>query len=59
MGWQWHQLDHMRIIRTSLQKIIMPEPHHSIFKDWMLFLTPKQQCQCTEGTNKLLTIICT
>jgi len=19
MGWQWHQLDHMQIIRTSLQ----------------------------------------
>jgi len=27
MGWQWHHLDHMQIICTSLQ----PVPHHSVF----------------------------
>jgi len=33
MGWQWHQLDHMQIICTSLQT-----NNHSIFTDRMLFL---------------------
>ena len=28
-------------------------PHHSIFTGRMLFLTPNQQCQSTEGTNNL------
>jgi len=27
----------------------MPVPHHSIFTGQMLFLTPNQQCQSTEG----------
>jgi len=31
MGWQWHQLNHMQAIRTSLQKITTPAPHHSDF----------------------------
>jgi len=30
MGWQWHQLDYVQIICTSLQTI-MPVPHHSDF----------------------------
>jgi len=38
MGWQWHQLDHMQIICTSLQI-----PHQSIFTGQMLFLTPNRQ----------------
>ena len=49
MGWQWHQLDHMQIICTSLQTDTTPVPHHSVFTGRMLFLTPKQQCQTTEG----------
>jgi len=41
MGWQWHQLDHMQIICTSLQT----DNHAStsslnFFTDRMLFLTP-------------------
>ena len=47
LGWQWHQLDHMQTICTSLQ---VPTPHHSIFTGQMLFLMPNQQCQSTEGT---------
>jgi len=48
--WQWHQLDHMQIICTSLQT----DNHASTssldsFTDWMLFLMPNQQCQSTEG----------
>jgi len=31
----------------------VPAPHHWIFTDWMLFLTPNQQCQGTEGKNKV------
>ena len=27
-----------------------PAPHHSIFTGRMLFLTPNQQCQSTEGS---------
>jgi len=31
------------------KQIAMPTPHHSIFIGWMLFLTPNQQCQSSEG----------
>ena len=46
MGWQWHQLNHMQAICTSLQKITTPAPHTQ-----MLFLTPNQQHQSTEGNQ--------
>jgi len=51
IGWQWHQMDHMQIICTSLQRdnqkkeSTMPAPHHSIFIGRTLFLTPSEQCQ--------------
>jgi len=32
------------------RQITTPAPHHSIFTGWMLFLTPSQQCQSTEGS---------
>jgi len=52
MGWQWHQLDHMQIICTSLQT----DNHTStsslrLFTGWMLFLTPNQQHQSTAEKN--------
>ena len=31
------------------RQITTPTPHHSIFTGRMLFLTPNQQCQSTEG----------
>jgi len=31
MGWQWHQLDHMQTIYTSLQIKTMPAHHDSTF----------------------------
>ena len=31
------------------RQITTPTPHRSIFTCQMLFLTPSQQCQCTEG----------
>ena len=50
MGYQWHQLNHMQAICTSLwQKI---QRHHlisQIFTGWMFFLTPNQQRQSTES----------
>jgi len=50
MEWQWHQLDHMQIICTSL-----PTDKHTgtlsvNFCSQMLFLMPNQQCQSTEGS---------
>ena len=33
------------------RQITTPTPHHSIFTRRMLILTPKQQCQSTEGRN--------
>jgi len=47
MRWQWHQLDHMQIIWTSLQT----DNHATqVFTGRMHFLPPNQQCQSTEGT---------
>jgi len=53
MGWQRHQLDHMQVICTLLQK----DNHAStaslsFFTGWMLFLFPNQQRQSTEGLTK-------
>jgi len=38
-GMQCHQLDYYAT----------PTPHHSMFTGQVLFLTPNQQCQSTEG----------
>ena len=52
MGWQWHQLDHMQIIWTSLQKDNHASTcHHSVFTGRMPFLPPNQQRQSTEGIH--------
>jgi len=50
MGWQWHQLNHMQIICTSLQS----DNHTSttslkFFTGRMCFLLPNQQHQNAEG----------
>jgi len=50
MSWQWHHLDYMQIICTSLHT----DNHASnsslnFFTGRMLFLTPNQQCQSTES----------
>jgi len=52
-GWHWHQLDHMQITCTLLQIVTMPTSHQSdFFTGRMLFLTPDQQCQSTEGKKQ-------
>jgi len=43
---QWHQLDHMQTICTSLHKD--NDLITQFFTGRMLFLTPNQQCQNTE-----------
>jgi len=64
---QWHQLDHMQTICTSLQtarkqrqwgfgmqwhhQVATPRTHHSIFTGWMLFPTPNQQRQTTTSNK--------
>jgi len=46
---QWHQLDHMQTICTSLQTNNHINTLILIFTGRMLFLTPNQQCRSTEG----------
>ena len=50
MGWQWHQLDYMQIIGTSLQTDNHASTSPLSFTGWMPFLLPNQQCQRTEDT---------
>ena len=52
MGWQWHQVDHMQIICTSLQtdNHASTSPLSFYRRGRMLFLTPNQQCQSNEGS---------
>ena len=59
MRWQWHQLDHMQIICTSLQT----DNHAStstlsFFYSRMPFLPPNQQWQSTEGIVTWLPVAC-
>jgi len=50
MAWQWHQLDHMQIICTSLQTDIhISTSSLKYFTGQMLFMMTNQQCQSTEG----------
>jgi len=53
---QWHQLDYMQTICTSLQT-----DNHTVtlpldFYGRMLFLTPNKQCQSTEGNTVILNV---
>ena len=49
---QWHQLDHMQAICSSLQT----DNHTNTSSiQFLLFLTSNQQCQSTEGNATLLT----
>jgi len=51
MEWQWHQLDHMQIICTSLQTDNHASTSSLNFTGRMIFLTLNQQCQITEGKS--------
>jgi len=54
---QWHQLDYTQSTPRSRQ-ITTPTPHHSIFTGWVLFLTPNQRRQITEGNGFLQQTVC-
>ena len=51
LGMQWHQLDHMQTICTSLQRDNQPHQHPitQFFTGRMLFLMPNQQSQSNGG----------
>ena len=51
MGWQWHQLDHMEIICTSLQTDNHASTSPLSFYRQMPFLPFNQQRQSTEGST--------
>jgi len=40
-------------ISRTICKSLTPAPRHSFFTGWMLFLTPNQQHQSTEGSMPL------
>jgi len=52
MGWQWHRLDHYAN-RLHLAADGEARQHRitQSFRGRMLFLTPNQQCQSTEGSQ--------
>jgi len=50
MGRQWHQLGHIQVICTSLKTDNDANMLSlNFFTGQILFLTPNQQCQSTEG----------
>jgi len=53
LGWQWHQLDRMQTICTSLQTDNHTNTSslnvYRLANRLALFLMPKQQCQSTES----------
>jgi len=54
IGWQWHQLNHMQVICTSLQTYNHANTSSlSFFTGQMLFVPPNQQHQhhSTKGKN--------
>ena len=55
MVWQWHELDHMQIICTSLQTDNMPAPHQSIFfTGRMFFLTLTNSVKAHAGNQQTI-----
>jgi len=48
LGWQWHQLDRMQTICSSLQTDNHTNTSSLNFTGRMLFLTLNQQCQSTD-----------
>ena len=48
---QWHELDYMQTICTTLQTDNHTNPSSLNFTGRILFLTPNQQCQSTEDVS--------
>jgi len=51
IGWQWHQLDHMQIICTSLQT----DNHATVFTGRTPFLSPTNSVKALKAHVSLLT----
>ena len=56
LGQQWHQLDHMQTICTSLQTDNHTNTSSLVFTGRMPFLTSNQQRQSSESTDQLIII---
>jgi len=57
-GWQWHQLDHMQTICTSLQTDNHTNTSSlNFYRPDALFLMPIQHCQSTEGIFTYLIVV--
>jgi len=52
LEWQWHQLDLVQTICTSLKTDKYSNTSLLNFAGWMLFLMPDHQCRSTEGSGK-------
>jgi len=57
-GWQWHQLDHMQIICTSLQTDNHASTSSLSFYRPDALLKPNRQCRSTNAINKQIRVIC-
>jgi len=57
-GWQWHQLNHMQTICTSLQSDNYTNTPSPIFTGRMLFKTPKSTVSKHTHTHIHLTAFC-
>jgi len=51
--WQWNLLDCMQVCISLQTDKHASTPPLSFFTGWMPFLSPKQQCQSTEGNKAL------
>ena len=57
MGWQWHHLDHMQIICTSLQSDNHASTSPLVFTGRMPFLLPNQRRESTESISMGTTVL--
>ena len=55
--WQWHQLGHMQVCTSLQTDNHTSTPPLKCFTGRMPFLPPNQQCQSTEGTEYIKSIL--
>jgi len=59
MGWQWHQLDHMQIVFTSLQTYNHASTSSlKFFTGWMLFLRPDNSVKALKAATTAAAATC-
>jgi len=59
IAWQWHQLDHKlcKSFAPRFRQITKLAPYQLIFTGQMLFLSPNERCQRTEGLRGLYSLL--